>query len=123
MNTDRLDEFQSIVEELYYGFDQRYFKYLNGGIVIEEGVCYHPASKDKDLLVLGAYKRDIVGNSIILYYGSFMEMYGYLTREDLEERISDTLRHELTHHLEFLARENDLEIEDLEYIQRYKERR
>ncbi len=123
MNKDRLDEFQSIVEKIYDEIDERFLEHLNGGVVIEEEVYYHPESKNEDLLVLGAYKRDLIGRSIILYYGSFMDMYGYLTKEELEEKIRETFEHELTHHLEFLARENNLEIEDLKYIQKYKEKR
>ncbi|MDO5041348.1 MAG: metallopeptidase family protein [Peptoniphilus sp.] len=122
MNRDRLDEFQRIVEKIYDEFDERFFVHLNGGVVIEEDVCYHPEVRDGDLLVLGAYRRDLIGRSIILYYGSFMEMYGYLTEEELEREIRKTFEHELTHHLEFLARENDLEVEDLKYIRRYKEK-
>ncbi|EFI41508.1 MULTISPECIES: metallopeptidase family protein [Peptoniphilus] len=119
---DRLDEVENILNEIYDEIPQRMFKYLNGGIIIEENICYHPESKNDDLICLGAYKRSMLGNSIIIYYGSFMNMYGYLSHEELKEKLRETLHHELTHHLEWLAKENDLEIEDREFINRYKER-
>lgn len=115
------DEFSDLVEEVYDEFDKKYFDGLNAGIIIEENIFYHPESVDDDLIALGAYRRDLLGNSIVIYYGSFMKMFGYLEKEDLKEKIKSTLGHELTHHLEFSAGENGLEVEDLEFINKYKE--
>ena len=49
-------------------------------------------------------------------------MYGYLDREDLKDKLRHVLFHEFTHHLEFLARNYDLEIEDEEFMEDYRKR-
>lgn len=116
---DRLDEVQELLEEIYDEIDKVYFNKLNGGIVIEENICYHPRGKNKELICLGAYRKDLMGRSIVIYYGSIMEVFSYLTKEQLKEKLREVLLHELTHHLEFLAGENDLVIEDEKYIKEH----
>lgn len=116
---DRLDEVEELLEEIYTEIDKKYFDKLNGGIIIEENICYHPCGKNGELLCLGAYRIDLMGRSIVIYYGSIMEVFAYLTREELKEKLKGILLHELTHHLEFLAGENDLVIEDEKYIKEY----
>ena len=41
-----------------------------------------------------------------------MQIYGYMTEEALRRRVRKTVLHEFRHHLESLAGEKDLEIED-----------
>ncbi|WP_246060457.1 metallopeptidase family protein [Peptoniphilus catoniae] len=117
-----IDEFCKILDELYDEFDPRVFEGLNGGVIVEDRTEYHPEAENKDLVVLGAYKRDLLGKSILIYYGSFMELYGYMDTQDLKVEMRKTFRHEITHHLEYLAGENDLEIEDMKFIESYKEK-
>ncbi|MGO1581410.1 MAG: metallopeptidase family protein [Peptoniphilaceae bacterium] len=123
---DRIDEVHEILQELYdelYEVDKDIYSGLNGGIVLEEGIKYHPEGNREDLIILGEYCRDILGKQVKIYYGSFMKMYGYLSREDLKDKLRKTFQHELTHHVEFLAKEYDLEIEDRKFIKKYKEKR
>lgn len=51
-----------------------------------------------------------------------MQVYGYMTEEALRKRVRKTVLHEFRHHLESLAGERDLEVEDAIQIARYKER-
>ncbi|MDO5713011.1 MAG: metallopeptidase family protein [Tissierellia bacterium] len=72
----------------------------------------HPEAVANDLYILGQYQRGPWGSTIVIYYGSFMRLYSYLSREALKEKLEDTLLHEFTHHLEFLASERGLEEKD-----------
>ena len=123
MYVDRLDEFEEILEELYNELPEGILNNLNGGIIIEEDIMYHPESENNDIICLGAYRRDMIGNSIIICYGSFMEMHGLLPREELKEKVKETLYHEITHHLEFQAGNEDLVENDNRELSRIKKLR
>jgi hypothetical protein len=78
---------------------------------------------DNDLYTLGEYHHSYsMGRYITMYYGSFAVVYGHLSPEELKIRLRETLRHEFTHHLESLAGEKDLEIEDERQLARYRYR-
>lgn len=123
MMLDRLDEVEELLNEIYEETPKILLRDLNGGIVIEEEICYHPESVNNDLVCLGAYKRDLLGRNVVIYYGSMMKMYGHLSREGLKEELKKVLYHELTHHNEYLAKEYGLEIADREFLDKYKENR
>lgn len=120
---NRLEEFSDILEELYAELPGEILQHLNGGIIIEEDACYHPMSEDKEIICLGAYKRNILGNSIIMYYGSFMELFWDLPHDEFREKIKHTLYHELTHHIETMAGEKGLLEEDIEFIKDYRNKK
>ena len=84
---------------------------------------YHDESTKEDLLIMGEYQRSVIGRLIKIYYGSFMEMYRYASREILKEKLEEVLLHEFTHHLEFLANEWELVIEDNKFIEEYRKRK
>lgn len=117
----RLDEFEEILNEIYREVPEEFYEGLNLGVVIEEEVSYHPESEDDDLLILGAYQRGPLGRGIVIYYGSFMKLYGFLPRILLKDKVRETFLHELTHHRESLAHYKDLEVEDAEFIKEYQE--
>lgn len=120
---DRLDEVNELLDEIYEEIPEYVLEGLNGGIVISEEVKYHPESVGDDLIILGQYERSILGQRVTIFYGSIMEMYWDLPGEELKEKLRGVLFHELTHHMEFLAKEKDLEIEDKEFIEKYKKDR
>jgi hypothetical protein len=64
-----------------------------------------------------------MGRYISIYYGSFKRVYGHLPKEELRKKLMKTLKHEFTHHLESMAGEKDLEIEDEKFIREYFEKR
>lgn len=119
MDLSRIDEVEELLEEIVEDIPEKYFNHLNGGIVLEEEVMYHPQDINKTMLVLGLYKMDVTGRQIAIFYGSFMEMFGFLPREALKEELRKTLYHELTHHLEFLAGNYDLVEEDRRDIEKF----
>ena len=59
----------------------------------------------------------------MIYYGSFAAVYGYEGPEELRERVRKTILHEFRHHLESLAGERGLEVEDAIRLADYRKRR
>jgi hypothetical protein len=60
-----------------------------------------------------------MGRYIIIYYGSFIALFGHLSDEQMTRELRKTLRHEFTHHLESLAGEDGLEKEDDDFMRKY----
>ena len=117
---ERIDEVEEILEDICESIPSYAFDHLNGGIILSEDKKYHEESRADDLLIMGEYQRSILGNMIKIYYGSFMEMYRYSSRERLKEKLEEVLLHEVTHHLEFLANEWGLVIEDKKFLEEYR---
>lgn len=117
---ERIDEVEEILEDICESIPSYAFDHLNGGIILSEDKKYHEESRADDLLIMGEYQRSILGNMIKIYYGSFMEMYMYSSRERLKEKLEEVLLHEFTHHLEFLANEWGLVIEDKKFLEEYR---
>jgi len=97
-----------IVEEL----PREIFADLNGGVSLLPDMKRSAADPDGGLYVLGEYRRDQMGRYIVLYYGSIRAVHGREDRERLRESLRKVVTHELTHHLESLAGERDLEVQD-----------
>ncbi|MFR8927342.1 metallopeptidase family protein [Peptoniphilus senegalensis] len=120
---DRIDEVQEILEEICESIPSYAYEHLNGGIILTEETKFHDEAYAEDLIILGEYQRSILGNMIKIYYGSFMELYRYSSREILKEKLEEVLLHEFTHHLEFLANEWGLVIEDNKFLEEYRKRK
>lgn len=120
---DRIDEVQEILEEICESIPSYAYEHLNGGIILTEEAKFHDEAYAEDLIILGEYQRSILGNMIKIYYGSFMEMYRFSSREILKEKLEEVLLHEFTHHLEFLANEWGLVIEDNKFLEEYRKRK
>ncbi|MCL2378107.1 MAG: hypothetical protein FWC77_03170 [Defluviitaleaceae bacterium] len=90
------------------------FKGLNGGVALLPDIM-HDAN---GLLILGQYHHEPygLGRYVTINYGSLTMAYGYMPTEVFLERLRHTLHHELTHHLESLAGDRSLEIEDAQNI-------
>lgn len=117
---NRIDEVEEILDEICEYIPAYAFDHLNGGIILVEEKKYHEEARNDDLLVMGEYQRSILGKMIKIYYGSFMEMYRFSSRERLKEKLEEVLLHEFTHHLEFLANEWGLVIEDKKFLEEYR---
>ncbi len=115
------DEMAALLDEIAEEFPKEFFKELSGGIVLAPGEKKH----DEDgLLILGEYiQGGGLGRYIAIYYGSVASVYGHFSRARIKAQLRDTLKHEFTHHMESLAGERGLEIEDerqLEIFRRNK---
>lgn len=108
-----IEEMGRILDEIADGFPEELFNELSGGIVLVPELKLNQMSMNNDLYILGEYHRGFnSGRYIVIYYGSFMKVYGYLEEPELKERLEHTLKHEFIHHLESLAGEKGLEKED-----------
>ena len=118
------ERFEELTYELSEQLPEEFFRQLDGGVMAREAAKAHPESARGDLLIMGEYHRDQhLGRFVVLYYGSFMQAYGYMDEERLKEEMWRVLRHEFLHHLESLAGENSLEIEDALKIAAYRKKR
>jgi len=97
-----------------------FFERLNGGITLLEACKEHPQSQG-DLYVMGEYSvQHGLGRRICIYYGSFMRVYANAPEDVLRRKLRESLQHELTHHLESLAGERDLVVQDQIALAEYR---
>lgn len=101
----------STPDELFYG--------LSGGVILSEKVKLHPGSGRRPLYILGEYLRNTLGNCIVIYYGSFNLVHGFLDDDEYYEKLRHTFAHEMRHHMEFRSGVKDLERYDDERYGRY----
>lgn len=115
-----IDEMEEMLNEIATTFPQDFYTDLNGGIILLPETKLHNKSEGNDLYILGEYNRDKnLGRFIAIYYGSFSQVCGYYSKEQLFEQLKSTIKHEFTHHLESLAGERGLEIKDAQDIAKY----
>ena len=106
------EEMGGILDHLAEELPEIFFEGLNLGVVLFEDIKIHDQAVKKELIILGEYHRTRLGRQIRIYYGSFRQIYGYVDYDELVEALRETLRHEFTHHIQDLAGDKALEIED-----------
>lgn len=115
-----IDEMENMLAMVAEKLPEELFERLNGGILLLPQSKLHADSVGSDLYILGEYHRDAqMGKYIAIYYGSFERVYGYLTPEELMDKLESTVKHEFRHHLETMGGERGLEVEDEQYIEQY----
>ena len=118
------EAFADLVDEIAGSLPEAFFRDLNGGVNVKEECRIHPESLHNELIILGEYCTDpYLGRMIHIYYGSFMRLYGTLDPETLKERVRKTILHEFRHHLETMAGENGLAVQDALELADYRRRR
>lgn len=86
---------------------------LNGGVYLLPDIKHNDRIPSSDYYVMGEYcVCPAMGRSIFLYYGSFMALYVDAGVEEMEAQLRHTVLHEFRHHVEGLAGDRSLEIED-----------
>lgn len=94
---------------------------LNGGVSIRRRAMRRP-DDPPGIYILGEYVTDeFLGCYVMLYYGSFRELFAQEPDEVWEQEIWDTIRHELRHHVESRAGVIDLDLEDEADLERFQE--
>ena len=107
-----IDEVNEMLDEIAEELPEEVFRWLNGGVSLVAERKLSKADPAGGLYTLGEYRRDQMGRYIVLYYGSICTVHGHKPRDGFRESLKKLLAHELTHHLESLAGERDLEIKD-----------
>ncbi|NLF42434.1 MAG: metallopeptidase family protein, partial [Bacteroidales bacterium] len=112
-----IDEVEKMLEEIAADLPREFYKELNGGILLLPQAKQKRTERKRDLYTMGEYHvSGSMGRYIVIYYGSFEQLYGNMDRESLKRQLAHTLKHEFTHHLESLAGERELEKEDEKFL-------
>lgn len=119
------EEVQDALTEIADGLPQEIYQGLNGGVVLLPETKHHPEGQGDDLYILGQYHADPagLGRYISIYYGSFRLVHGRLFPRAQKDKLRELLYHELTHHLEHMAGNKDLEWQDKADLEDYRRRR
>lgn len=108
-----IDRFTELADSLSAGLPERLLEGLSGGIVIEERAMRR-RDDPPGVYILGEYIADPwLGPRVVLYYGSFLQLFGGEAEAVWAEELWTTIKHELRHHIEGQAGLRDLDLEDL----------
>ncbi len=114
-----IDEFYEMLNEVCEELPDDFFRELHYGVHLSEEYKPSPYARNGDLVIMGEYSRSKQGNKITIYYGSFARTCGWMSRDQLKEKLRETVRHEFRHHMENLAGmygADSLEHEDIEEL-------
>jgi hypothetical protein len=115
-----IDEMQDILDGLAEELPPIFYEELNGGILLLPEARRSQYAQADDLWTLGEYRYShSMGRYIVIFYGSFIKLFGHYSAERMTVELRKTLRHEFRHHMESLAGEDGLEKEDAAYITKY----
>lgn len=111
----RFEEFEARAHEMWEEIPAE-FKQGIDGLIVERNARPHPSIRDVYTLgecLTESYLSDYGGpdtirSAVVLYYGSFWRLSRLDPEFDWESELWETLTHELQHHLESLASEDDL---------------
>lgn len=116
------DRFFELLTEVCDELPDGMYDELHHGIIMSPSLKISPYAQGDDLVIMGEYMRSQYGNRIVIYYGSFRKAYGYLSEDELKQKIREVVRHEFRHHMENLAGMHgcgSLEREDEEQLKKY----
>jgi predicted Zn-dependent protease with MMP-like domain len=114
MDLNRMGE---ILDMLAEELPEEFYRDLNAGIVLTPEIKKSPYGDD--LTIMGEYVRSNLGRGINIYGGSINSVYGWMSEEQLRDKLREIVRHEFRHHMENLAGmygADSLEHEDMEEI-------
>lgn len=114
-----------LLDQMAERFPPEFYRDLNGGISLLPEALPDPDFPPGEMYILGEYRNDMMGRYINLYYGSFAALAQQEDWTDAvwEEELYTTLAHEFTHHIEGLAGERGLEIQDTLDLEEYRTER
>ena len=99
------NEVREYLDEIAEELPEYFYKYLNGGVLLQDTTQLSPHAHHQDLFTLGTYTNDPagLGRYINIYYGSFEKICSGKSMEKQKEILHEVLLHEFTHHFESLA--------------------
>ncbi|MFZ5650536.1 MAG: metallopeptidase family protein [Bacillota bacterium] len=103
-----IDQFTDLAGKIVDEIPEKFLRDLNGGFnIVEEH------KKDGEYLIMGEYFQDhIMGCTIMIYYGSFVQLLGDSDAGAWENELRETILHELRHHIELMAGVDYLSVEE-----------
>ena len=122
-------EFQRVATEVFDGIPER-FRAGVEGLEITRATVPHPTLPDIYTLgecITETYPTEFGGagevrSVVALYYGSFLALSRLDDDWDWDEEIYETITHEVQHHLESLASDESLEVQDYAEDQNFARR-
>lgn len=119
-----IEQFEEVLNIIAESLPKVFYEELNGGILLLPEAKHHPKAKGNDLYIMGEYHQStFMGRYIVIYFGSFQNVYGYLSDDALKVEMEKTLKHEFRHHMESLAGIRDLEIIDQMQMDDYESKK
>ena len=118
------DEAGVMLDEIAGEIPDEIYRELNGGVILLPETKLHPESGGHDnLYILGQYHYQPMGlgRYITVYFGSFVRVYGYCDAARQKDELRKIVYHEFEHHMESLAGDRSLEIQDAIDLARYKQ--
>ncbi len=98
------DEAGKMLDEAMEALPKEIFRELNGGV----NLLPEARHSDDGRYVMGLYHYDAMGRWVEIFYGSFTALYGDIPAAQFRKHLTETLHHELTHHIEALAGDRTL---------------
>jgi len=121
-----MDSFYDMLTEVCEELPQEFCRELHHGVQLSEECKFSPYAENGDMIIMGEYRRSNLGNKITIYYGSFECSCGWMSEDELRQRLREVVRHEFRHHLENLSGmygADSLEREDQEELKKIIEAR
>lgn len=116
------EEYESILAELLDELPEEFFRQLSGGVIVSEAKEIPDYARGNDLYTMGHYQVTSGLRQIILFKGSFDQVYPQADRAEAKKLLRGIVRHEFRHHLEALGgihNSTSLEAEDERAKQEY----
>ena len=115
------NEVREYLDEIAEELPEDFYKYLNGGVLLQDTTQLSPHAHHQHLFTLGTYTNDPagLGRYINIYYGSFEKICSGKSMEKQKEILHEVLLHEFTHHFESLAGLKGLEVKDEQFLHSY----
>lgn len=114
-----IERFTELADRLMERVPAPLLEGLNGGVAIRRRAMRRNADP-AGVYILGEYVTDLLGCYIVIYWGSFAELFAGEPDDIWEQELWETIRHELRHHVENRAGVTDLDWEDEADLERFR---
>lgn len=117
-----IDRFCELLNEVCDELPDDFFRELHYGVQLSEEYKPSPYAENGDLVIMGEYTRSRQGNRITIFYGSFARTCGWMSEDQLKDKLRGVVRHEFRHHMENLGGmygRDSLEYEDKVSLHEY----
>ena len=98
-----IDEYRKIVSELMDELPAEFFQKLTGGVIVSEALVIPDYARGNDLYTMGQYQVSSGIRQIVMFKGSFDQVYPQADTAEAKTLLRGILRHEFRHHLEALG--------------------
>jgi hypothetical protein len=98
-----IEEYNQIISELMDELPAEFFQKLTGGVIVSEALVIPDYARGNDLYTMGQYQVSSGIRQIVMFKGSFDQVYPQADTAEAKILLRGILRHEFRHHLEALG--------------------